>query len=85
MEQERGLFALPTRKTVPEDGRKILLRVLGALLLDEHARWDFKSPWRQLSVDEDANWQSRETIHILLRTFPSPKISLTTDSVTDDV
>lgn len=54
------------------DRRLILLRVLGALLLDRDCRYFLScGNWRPLTVDQQANWDARATIQDLLQDFPS--------------
>lgn len=67
IEVERGLFAAPTFKI--EDRRKIVLRVLGALLLDEDCRWIERGEWQKLTSAETANWEARQTLMKILSTF----------------
>jgi hypothetical protein len=53
------------------DRRQILLRVLGALLLDPACRYFFRGEWKPLSADEQANWEARTFIQECLEDFPS--------------
>jgi hypothetical protein len=64
-----NLLEHPTYKI--EDRRRILLRILAALLADPDCRYDFKSAWKYVE-DEHANWDARESVIRLLRTFPVP-------------
>lgn len=65
-----GLFRAPTFKV--EDRRQLTLRVLGALLLDKDCRYKAFGEWQKLTPEETANWEARETLIKILKTFPEP-------------
>jgi hypothetical protein len=69
-----NLLESPTYKI--EDRRKILMRVLGALLTDRDCRTNFRGEWKPLSVDETANWDARCTVADLLQEFPAKESPL---------
>jgi hypothetical protein len=64
-----------------EDRKSIARRVLDALLADPDARMDFRTPWRPLTVEEEANWISREHFASLLHSFPEPTLLVIDSSI----
>lgn len=58
---------LPTYKI--EDRREILERVLQALLADPDCFYPVRGALKSLTPDEIANWEARESIMTLKRTF----------------
>lgn len=65
----RNILDAPTYKLTARAA--ILERVLQALQADPLCRWDFKGSYRNLTEDEEANWDARTTVAQLLFTFPA--------------
>ena len=72
-----NILLAPTHKI--SERRAILFRTLDALLADPDCRYDFWGLYK-VSADEEVNWQARETICGIIRTFPSEKIRDTNNS-----
>lgn len=65
-----GLFRAPTFKI--EDRRQLAMRVLDALHRDKDCRYKAFGEWQKLTAEETANWEARETLAKILKTFPEP-------------
>ena len=62
-----NILACPTHKI--EDRKTIVERVLLALQDDPDCRYSFKGEWKQLTVDQQANWDARQTLTQIKQTF----------------
>ena len=67
-----------------EDRNVIVKRVLAALLADPACRYGFRGPWAKLTDDEQANWESRELLASIQRSFPVSDILPTTLMISSD-
>lgn len=63
-----SLFSCLTFKI--SDRLNILQRVMSALQADPDCRLSFKGTWREMTPDEKANWEARQTILVLGLSFP---------------
>jgi hypothetical protein len=55
------------------DRKAILSRVQAALQASPDCRFDFKGTWKELTRDENANWDARQCILMLRSSFPIDK------------
>ena len=69
MTQQGNLLSCPMFKI--EDRKIMVTRVLDALLADPDCRYNLgRGTWRQMTADETANWEARELLVQIKRTFP---------------
>ena len=64
-----NILTCPTYKI--EDRKAIVERVLLALELDPDCRYSFKGEWKQLTVDQQANWDARQLLSQIKQSFPA--------------
>lgn len=67
METMMGLYRASTFKI--EDRKAIVIRALQALLDSPDCRYKTES-WRKLTPEEQSNWDARETMVAIQKTFP---------------
>ena len=53
-----------------EDRKTIVSRVLDALLANPDCRYSTRGGWVKLTADEQANWEARELLAGIKRSFP---------------
>ena len=70
MTQQGNLLSCPMFKI--EDRKTMVTRVLDALLADPYCRYNLgRGEWRQMTVDEVANWEARQHFTQVSQSYPS--------------